>query len=260
MIWRALAGLAIAAAVSLAARRAGALSPSGVIGAGAIGTICVAAGWSWGALLIAFFLSSTALSRWREHAKAERTEAIAAKGGRRDAAQVLANGGPFAVAALLSLLHPAPAWPLLGVGALAAATADTWGTEVGTLAAAPPRLITSWRTVPTGTSGGVSAPGLAASAAGALFIAGVALALGWPARAALAGGVGGVAGALADSLLGALWQARRRCPTCGTGTERDVHGCGTRTERAGGIAWLDNDAVNLLSGLIGATAALLLGA
>lgn len=260
MIWRALAGLAIAAIIAVAARRAGSLSPSGALAAIVVGTICVAAGWSWGVLLIAFFVSSTILSRWREDVKAGRTAAVTAKGGRRDAAQVLANGGLFALAALLSLFVPQVAWRLLGAGALAAASADTWGTEIGTLAAARPRLITSWRAVPVGTSGAVSAPGLLASAAGALFIGAAALALGWSPRLALAAAAGGVVGALADSLLGARWQARRRCPACDAGTERDVHGCGTRTERAGGIAWLDNDAVNLLSGAIGAAAALLVGA
>ncbi|HEX6537059.1 MAG TPA: DUF92 domain-containing protein [Gemmatimonadaceae bacterium] len=259
MIDRAIAGLLVAALIAAAAWRARALSTSGAAAATVVGAITVAAGWAWGVLLIAFFVASTALSHWRAGIKAARTGAIVAKGGARDAWQVLANGGVFAAAALLSLAAPSSAWRLLGAGALAAAAADTWGTEVGTLAAGPPRLITTWRRVPAGTSGAVSPVGIAASVAGALFVAAVALLAGWPPRAAAAALAGGVAGALADSLLGARWQARRRCPACDAGTERDIHGCGTPTERAGGVAWLDNDVVNVLSGVVGGAVGVLIG-
>jgi uncharacterized membrane protein len=103
----------------------------------------------------------------------------------------------------------------------------------------------------------VTALGLWAAVAGALLIALIVWLIRWPAGAATAALAGGVAGALADSLLGALCQARRRCPRCGRDTERKVHSCGTTTELAGGISWLDNDGVNLLSGGVGALVALL---
>ena len=67
---------------------------------------------------------------------------------------------------------------------------------------------------------------------------------------------GGIAGALADSFIGALWQSRRRCPKCDALTERAVHDCGTSTVAAGGLAWLDNDGVNALCTIVGALAAL----
>ncbi|MDF1506482.1 hypothetical protein PYV61_26240, partial [Roseisolibacter sp. H3M3-2] len=60
-------------------------------------------------------------------------------------------------------------------------------------------------------------------------------------------------GALA-MLTGATLQERRRCPACGAGTERAVHGCGTRTVRVGGVPGLGNDAVNVLCGAVGALA------
>lgn len=260
MIARATVGLALAGAIALTARRAGVLSRSGAGAAIVVGTASVAAGWTWGALLIAFFISSSTLSRMRAAVKARRTAGVVAKGGERDAAQVLANGGPFALAAVLSLLTPWSGWAVAAAGALAAATADTWGTELGTLANAPPRLITTWRPVPPGTSGGVTPAGLAATAAGALFIAVVAWLLHWTVEAAAAAVAGGIAGALVDSLLGAHWQERRRCTRCHTGTEQRVHACGAATERAGGIAWLNNDGVNLVSGAMGALIALLIAA
>lgn len=257
MIARATAGFVVACAIAIAGVRAGALARDGAAAAVVVGTLCAAAGWSWAALIIAFFLTSSMLSRLRAESRAERADAVVAKGGARDAVQVVANGGLFALAALLSLAAPWEGWMPLAAGALAAVTADTWGTEIGTLAAAPPRLITSWQRVPVGTSGAVTPAGLLASAAGALFIALAAWLLRWPAAVAGAALAGGVAGALTDSLLGALWQARRWCERCEAGTERAVHICGTTTRLSGGLAWLNNDGVNCLSGAAGALIALL---
>ena len=248
---RAIAGVVLALAIAAAARRARALSPSGVAAAVVTGAICTAAGWSWAALLVAFFVSSTLLSRWRAARKAERTRGIVAKGGERDAVQVLANGGPFAAAALLSLVMPWAGWPVFGAGALAAATADTWGTEIGTLAGSTPRALLSWRRVPPGTSGGITALGTLASLAGATFLAAIAVASGWSAGLLAPVAGAGFGGAMADSLLGATVQSRRRCERCDSWTEQMIHECGTPTRHASGLARLDNDAVNLASGLAG---------
>ena len=255
MIARAVEGALVAAAIALAAWRAGSLSRSGALAAIVVGTAAIAAGWSWGALLIAYFLSSSLLTRVGATAKASRSGSIVEKGGARDAAQVLANGGVFAIAAAFQLLYPSEIWLTAGAGALAASAADTWGTELGMLAHAPPRMITTWRVVPTGTSGAVSIPGIAASAAAALFIATAAWLLHTTPINAFAALIGGFAGALLDSFGGALWQARRRCPQCKSATERLVHDCGTRTERAGGLGWLNNDGINAACTLAGALVA-----
>jgi uncharacterized protein (TIGR00297 family) len=241
-------------------RRARSLSPSGAVAATVVGAACVAAGWDWGALLIAFFVVSSALSRHGAARKAARTADVVAKGGERDAAQVLANGGLFAAAALLSLLVPSPLWQAAGAGALAAATADSWATEVGTLADRPPRSILGGRVVPPGTSGGVTPTGTLAGVAGALFIALTALALGWGPWAAAGALVGGVVGSTADSVLGATLQARRWCDRCERGTERDVHGCGEPARLVGGVSWLGNDAVNACCAVAGAVSSAVLRA
>lgn len=256
MLLRALAGVAIATLIALLARRARSLSPSGAYAAIGIGTLAIAAGWGWGALLVAYFVLSSALSRIGLARKARRLGGVVEKGGERDATQVIANGGVFAAAALLFLVRPdLPHLATFAAGALAASAADTWATEVGTLAGGTPRSIVSLRPLPVGLSGGVTAAGTLASVAGAGVIAVIAVALGWPAESALPIAAGGVAGSLADSLLGALVQGRRRCPRCDAPTERRVHDCDTATVHAGGLERVGNDAVNLVASLAGAAVA-----
>lgn len=257
MTARAALGFLIACVVALLAVRSRALTRDGGVAAVVVGSVCVAAGWSWAALLVVFFVTSSALSRVRASARERVTESVVAKHGARDSAQVLANGGIFSLAALLSLILPWAGWIPLGAGAIAASTADTWSSEVGTLSSTKPRLVTTWRRVQAGTSGAVTPLGLAGGLAGALLIALSVWAVRWPPGAAIAAFAGGVAGTLVDSLAGALWQARRRCPQCEADTERDVHLCGTTTHLTGGISWLDNDGVNLLSCAAGALVALL---
>ena len=70
--------------------------------------------------------------------------------------------------------------------------------------------------------------------------------------------VGGFAGALVDSLLGATVQVQYRCPGCGQLTERRAHCDGQVTVRASGVPWIGNDAVNALATFAGAATAGLL--
>ena len=256
LITRALAGGAIAALIAAAALRIRTLARSGAVAAFALGTITVAAGWSWGALLIGFFAAGTAVSKLGEEKKRNLLGSVVAKGGNRDAAQVAANGALFAAAALGALLSVDARWQTIGIGALAAAMADTCATEIGTLGARMPRLIISGRRVPTGTSGGITLVGTSAGIAGALCAAAGARLAGWevPFGAAVAGGI---AGMLADSLLGATLQDRRWCGACRMPTERPVHDCGIETRHAGGIPAFDNDGVNFVATLSGGMVALL---
>ncbi len=257
-------GFAFSLLVAVFAYRQRSLSRSGVAGAVITGTLTLGlGGWAWGLALIAFFISSSLLTRWRRERKAA-LEGVFAKGGRRDLGQALANGGLAALLAVLSSLFPHPAWAAAFAGALAAATADTWATEVGVLNPTPPRLITTGQVVPPGTSGGVSRRGLLAAAAGALFLSASFFLLRLAecdshitecqapgATIILLGWIGGLAGSLFDSLLGATVQAIYRCPVCGQETERREHH-GRATVLARGWAWLDNDWVNFLATVVGA--------
>jgi uncharacterized membrane protein len=166
--------------------------------------------------------------------------------------QVAANGAVFAVAAIGHSASPDALWQALGAAALGASAADTWATEIGTLARATPRSIIEWTPVAVGTSGGVTLLGFFAAAVGATFIAIVVRLAGWAPGAGVAALMGGVSGALIDSILGATFQARRWCATCDASTEQRIHRCGRATALTGGIRWLDNDGVNAVSTLAGA--------
>lgn len=243
--------MVLAGIVIFIARRQRVLSPSGAVAALVVGTICAAAGWSWAILLATFFASANAMSLNGRSLKAERLRGMIEKGIERDAGQVTANGGVFAALAVVALADPAPVWLAAGAGAIAAATADTWATEVGTLGHAP-RLITTGKRVPTGTSGAVTWRGSFAGLGGAACIAVVSLLCGWGASAALAAIAGGIAGSLVDSVVGATLQRQQWCDRCDQATERLVHSCGTITQTNGGVSWIGNDMVNTLSSLTGA--------
>jgi uncharacterized protein (TIGR00297 family) len=248
--------LALGGLVILAAWRAGSLSSTGAIAAALVGTAAAAAGGQWVALLLAYFVSSSLLSRLGRSRKLERTAGMIAKAGARDAWQVLSNGAVFGLAAMVSVFEPPPElWLIIGTGALAASAADTWATEIGTFMGGAPRSILTGRALPVGASGGVTGAGLLASVAGAAFVTYFA---GLNSRFFLWIVAAGFLGALADSVAGAILQKRLWCDACGKMTEMDIHSCGAQTRRIGGLAFVENDAVNLLATVAGAAAAFLL--
>jgi uncharacterized protein (TIGR00297 family) len=251
---RAVVGVVVSLLVSLAGRRAHALTTSGSVAGLVLGTVAITAGWSWGFLLLSLFASVTLLSRIRAAEKAKRVGAILEKGAERDAAQIIANGAVFSAAALASLIAPATGWYAIGAGALAFSAADTWATEIGILSPGDPYSIIGGR-VPVGTSGGISLIGALGAIGGALFIGMEAVFAAWP--VSFAGVVlGGIIAASADSFIGATLQERRWCDRCMKSTERTIHNCGTKTRINGGIRGLDNDTVNAACSAIGALIAL----
>ena len=239
-----LEGGIVAGCVVLGARWTRSLSTSGALAGFVAGVTTVAAGWSWGILLVTHFVSASILSKIGAPRKAELVGSVVEKDGERDARQVLANGGVFVAAALGFLLMPSASWYAIGLGALAASAADTWATEVGTLVGAKPVSIVSGQRVPPGTSGGITMTGSLAGLGGAQFIAAAATLAEWPVSFT-AVVLGGIAGALTDSVLGGTLQERRWCDVCAEATERRVHDCGASTRHGGGMTRLDNDAVNL---------------
>jgi uncharacterized protein (TIGR00297 family) len=239
--------LLVATGLALGAWRAGALAHSGVVAAAAVGSaVLIGTGWWGGAILLAFFIGSTAVSRLLPDPAAAAGEA---KGGARDAWQVLANGGAPALGALLGIVDPRAGLWALTIG-LAAAAADTWATAIGATSPTPPRDLLSLRRVAPGTSGGVTWRGTFGGLGGALSVAVVGAWATADLRVATFGTVLGAVGMIFDSLLGATVQGRFRCDACGTATERRVHRCGARSRRTRGLAFVTNDVVNLTTTLL----------
>ena len=275
-------GFIISAAIGWAAYRREALSPSGVAGAILTGTAIFGfGGWTWGLLLITFFVLASLLSKYKETTKANLAEKFA-KGSRRDLAQALANGGAGALIAVASLFTHKPLLWFAFVGAMATVNADTWATELGVLSKRPPRLITTGKLVEVGTSGGISLQGTLATLvggaviglAGALFLYVESLirynprvllhslsCLIYPGNCTLLpliAALAGLAGSLCDSLLGATVQAIYYSPSREKETEKVIDPDGTPNTLLRGWHWLNNDWVNFVSSVVGAALAALL--
>jgi uncharacterized protein (TIGR00297 family) len=242
--------------VAALARRAGALTVGGQWAAFATGILVAAAGWPWAVLLVAYFVSSASLSWFGAADKDARARSVLPEHHGRNALQVLANGGLFAIAVVAGEVTGDPRLLLAGLGALAAAAADTWATEYGLLRGGMPRSIISGRTLPPGISGGVTLAGTAASlvAAGFVAAAGTVILASHVFLTSLV--IAGIGGSLVDSVLGATLQSKRWCEQCRTWTERRVHTCGYRTRHARGLRWMTNDSVNFLATVAGASLAL----
>jgi uncharacterized protein (TIGR00297 family) len=232
-----LLGAVLGSAVAALAYWRRSLTGNGALAAAGVGTIVfVRGGLPGAAALLAFFVSSSALSRGGAQAK----------GARRDAWQVLANGG---AATLCLALGSRGGF----VGSLAAAAADTWATEIGMRAPHAPRMITTGRVVEPGTSGGVTALGLLASAGGATVVGAAWAVTTQTPRALRLALITGLCGSILDSLLGATVQALYRCPQCGALTESSAHQpCDERTQLVHGFEPVTNDTVNALATLAAA--------
>ncbi|MCX7949999.1 MAG: DUF92 domain-containing protein [Treponemataceae bacterium] len=218
-----------------------------------LGTVIfVSTGLGGLAVLAAFFVSSTVVGRIRrEQKELLGIERIHEKGDRRDAVQVFANGGVGMGSAILYALTEQPLFLVAFFVSFAAATADTWASELGILSRGKPRSIINLKPLERGISGGVSLVGFAASFAGALLIASLVFVID-PSQAPRFWTpvlIGGFMGSLVDSILGATLQAQYRCAQTGRVVERPLSGS-LKNRLIKGIPWMNNDMVNFLSILI----------
>lgn len=254
--------IVIATLFAFVAYRLRMLTISGAISTCLMGSVIYGLGNAkFMAPLLAFFLSSSLLSKWRKEKKLLLTGNHDAKGEQRDAAQVWANGGAAfcCVVAFYLATHPVSRLPLLTLrlllmlylSALATVNADTWATEIGKLSKKPPRLLTTWRAVTPGMSGAVSGMGMAGAFLGALFIPLVALPI-WKLNPAeiLVITWAGFMGSLLDSVFGATLQAHYRDVKTGELTER-TQIQGRELKQVRGIRGVSNDLVNFAASLCG---------
>jgi len=265
--YRAIIGAIGGCAIAVLAVRHKALTKRGAIAAAIMGMgYTTLGGLVWMGTLLAFFSTSTLLSKWKrkQHRKAA-AESLYEKTGARDADQVWANGGIGLALCFGNAIMPHEGWLYAFIGVMAAVNGDTWATELGSLSRKPPVSIRTGKPVPPGTSGGITSVGSGAAAAGSLLIGlavvsflliGTALqdngvAFDIPTVGLLvAAFFGGVAGTFFDSLLGAYVQVMFRCTVCGCETERSVH-CHTPSKPLRGWYRVDNDAVNIASSIVG---------
>ena len=179
------------------------LTLDGAAAAVLVGTVVFGlGGWGQATLLAIFFISSSALTRWKRERKPHPEHRLG-----RTAGQVLANGAVAAGLAVAWSQTHSPVVAAAFAAAVAASIADTWATELGLLSSRRPRMITTWQEVQPGASGGVTWLGTAAATAGAGLIAGGAWLLGVPGWIPWTAGVGAM---LLDSLLGASVEGRVR--------------------------------------------------
>ncbi len=278
------------------------VTKSGLIAAFFLGIgVWLLASWAWFFIMLMFFLITAQFTHYK-YKKKRALGAAQDKAGARSWANVLANGIlplSFVIIGFVLVLFSGGQdayghaevgfgpmmipFPVVGVtfaaflGALATHTADTLATEIGLLNPTPPRLITKpWKTVPAGTSGGVSLMGELATLLGTLIIGGTAAILGasfWinifgttlipelvnfaPITMVVVALVGGFVGCTIDSIFGATIQGMWTCCVCGKQTEKKTH-CGEKADYLRGNRFFDNNMVNLVSGLLGAIAAILL--
>lgn len=278
-IWnvvRVVGSLILGGGLAFKGLRSGSLDKSGALAATAVGWGTLYAGVRFGTALGVFFFASSAMTRVGKEVKRKIDEHFVEgkEAGGRNWVQVLANGLVPTVCAMTYCFATGGPEHLLGVNnafetPLAAAfigyygccCGDTWGSELGVLSKSSPRLITNpGKVVRPGTNGGVTALGLAASAAGGaavgiafwlggLFVplangevgAAVAFAAQWPVLVIGAGA--GLVGSLLDSLLGATVQFSGYCSERG----RMVSKPGPTVEKISGLNFLSNSMVNFVS-------------
>lgn len=255
--------------LSVGALWRGSLTWDGAIAACLVGgSLWVGLGGSGFWVLCVFFFTSTLLGRVGK-ARKLRFESHYAKGHRRDAWQVLANGGTASLCATLLWWQDYMATgvntsdrlgeplAIAACASLASANADTWATELGVFSRRQPWHLLAWRRVAAGTSGAVSALGcvVAALGAGTVALAAWAAGAGFRAGDAFNVTVLGFAGSLLDSVLGATAQKQYLCPVCREEVEVASH-CSVPTQ-AVGPRWarLGNDGVNFVANAVVAAGA-----
>lgn len=269
--WRWLFSILIPFVLTIRAVKRRSLDWSGALGALLVGFVLTMANYSFFSSLLAFFITSSKLTRWGG-AEKKKIDAEYKEGGQRNWVQVFCNGGVPTELALLYMIEVGPgeipidfgkqysaSWMCLSLlGALACSTGDTWASEVGpVLSKTKPRLITTWEEVPAGTNGGVTPVGLVVSFLGGLavglayfvtqllFIADLHLAdPQWP--IILYGGVAGLLGSMLDSFLGANMQYSGFDASIGKVVSYES----ATTQRICGKPILDNNAVNLFSSVL----------
>ncbi|KAF7838625.1 protein PGR [Senna tora] len=265
--------IAISLALFIAARayKRKSLSLSGAVSGFVVMAIHIFVGYRFGAMLLAFFFSSSKLTKMGEERK-RKVDPEFKEGGQRNWIQVLCNSGISTVLVItvwkltegrdkcLNSKDSTLITSLIGgvIGHYSCCNGDTWSSELGILSDDQPRLITTFKPVRRGTNGGVTKAGLlAAAAAGSIiglsFVLVGLLTARCDSDIALKqllvipiSTLAGLFGSLIDSLLGATLQFTGFCSV----RNKIVGKPGPTVKKISGLSILDNNAVNFVSILL----------
>ena len=201
-----LTGVAITVPVTLMAYFARVVDRSGAVAGVLLAIVLdVYAAWPGLVMLGGLMVIGTGVTRLG-YARKEALGLAEGRGGRRGLGSVGANAGAGAAFAFLAVATPyTEAFSIAMVAAFATSLFDTTATEFGQAFGRRHVLVTTWRTVPEGTPGGVSVEGTVAGVLAATALTGVGWAMGLITGAAvLAVILGAFCGSTLESYLGAM--------------------------------------------------------
>jgi uncharacterized protein (TIGR00297 family) len=207
-------------------------------------------------VLFFMFASSSILTKYKKSQKKE-FDLVVAKSGPRDYIQAICNLGIATISIIIYHITKEDALIAAMVGSVAAANADSWASEIGGLSKQQPIMITTFKPVQKGISGGVTLTGMLGGFVGSLFI--VATAVGamylinpfkgniW--ILIVTTFLAGIFGFIFDSYLGAVFQSLYK-----NSSDRLTENSEGK-QLVKGIRWMNNDVVNFITTLVGAVVA-----
>ena len=243
--------LAAVLVIGLIAYRKRQLNLSGVVAAVVMGAAATVMGGFTSLSLYLFFLISAAVIG-KLSKRIRGLERIHKKGGRRDAVQVLANGGAALAAMLIHAFDSSPVYLAVFTACLAEACSDTWASEIGVLSKSEPVSILTFTKVPKGLSGGVSLLGTCSAMLSSILYGIFAFSCYDGINLSLVMVVifSSFAGVMTDSVLGATLQAHFYDEKEDIITEHSRDREGNALKLVRGLRFMDNDMVNLTSNII----------
>ncbi|KAI7745742.1 hypothetical protein M8C21_026348 [Ambrosia artemisiifolia] len=251
--------------------RKNSLDVSGAFAGFFVMAVHLSVNYRFGAMLLAFFFTSSKLTKIGEERKRS-VDADFKAGGQRNWIQVFSNSG---IATILVIAY----WKLKSsqdicldssesyiitsivggiIGHYSCSNGDTWSSELGVLSDEQPRLITTFKVVRRGTNGGITKAGLQAAAAAGSVIGLAFVVPGIFTKSCTndsfmkqllvipLSALAGLAGSLIDSLLGATLQFSGFCSV----RNKVVSKPGPTVKRISGLSILDNNGVNVVSILL----------